>query len=300
MTREPFQSSERSNAVDILHHDAAPIEYTHVQNDSTASQLTRICRSRAIFRIVLLVLALALFSAAAFAEKIARSGTEVPKTWLSYIAEASQRFSVPAQWIHAVMERESHGDWRTLSPKGAIGLMQIMPKTYAELRLQFHLGDDPYKPHDNILAGAAYLREMNDHYGPAGFLAAYNAGPSRYEDYLAGRRPILIPAQNNQEQQSRTSRNGFSPRVSPFEKPLRGQTQMLFPAITTAFGEAALGTRTIDLTAFEPSANRELYAIDPSGKPTSLRDSNAARKSFEARANALFAPRSNSTGRLNP
>jgi hypothetical protein len=62
-----------------------------------------------------------------------------------------------------------------------------MPDTWAELRVRHRLGRDPYDPRDNILAGAAYLREMHDRYGSPGFLAAYNAGPGRYEEYLAGR-----------------------------------------------------------------------------------------------------------------
>ncbi|WP_163333825.1 lytic transglycosylase domain-containing protein, partial [Klebsiella aerogenes] len=44
----------------------------------------------------------------------------------------------------------------------------------------------PYDPHDNILAGTAYLRELLDRYGSPGVFAAYNAGPSRYEEHLAG------------------------------------------------------------------------------------------------------------------
>jgi soluble lytic murein transglycosylase-like protein len=106
------------------------------------------------------------------------------------VAEASQRFSIPASWIRAVMRVESLGDVRALSPKGAMGLMQIMPETWAALRSRYTLGADPYDAHDNILAGAAYLRELHDRYGAPGFLAAYNAGPARYEDHLATGRPL--------------------------------------------------------------------------------------------------------------
>jgi hypothetical protein len=106
------------------------------------------------------------------------------------VAEASQRFGIPKSWIRAVMRAESTGDARAISPVGAMGLMQIMPDTWADLRLRHHLGSDPFSPRDNILAGAAYLREMHDRYGSPGFLAAYNAGPGRYEEYLAGRRPL--------------------------------------------------------------------------------------------------------------
>lgn len=104
-----------------------------------------------------------------------------------YIAEAAQRFGVPEGWIRAVMRVESAGDVRAISSAGAMGLMQVMPTTWADLRVRHRLGGNPYDPRDNILAGAAYLREMHDRYGSPGFLAAYNAGPGRYEEYLAGR-----------------------------------------------------------------------------------------------------------------
>lgn len=107
-----------------------------------------------------------------------------------HIAEAAQRFELPATWIRAVMRAESDDDQRALSPKGAIGLMQIMPETWAELRARYRLGDDPYDPHDNIVAGAAYIRELFDRYGSPAWIAAYNAGPRRYEEALKGR---LLP-----------------------------------------------------------------------------------------------------------
>ncbi len=75
------------------------------------------------------------------------------------------------------------------SGAGAMGLMQVMPSTYDELRQQYNLGDDPFDPHNNILAGAAYMREMYDIYGSPGFLAAYNAGPNRLDDYLSQQPP---------------------------------------------------------------------------------------------------------------
>ena len=107
-----------------------------------------------------------------------------------FVAEAVQRFRIPASWIRAIMHAESREDARATSPKGAMGLMQIMPSTWKELRAKHRLGVDPYDPHDNILAGAAFLRELHDRYGSPGFLAAYNAGPRRYEDRLATGRPL--------------------------------------------------------------------------------------------------------------
>ncbi len=111
--------------------------------------------------------------------------------WGPYIREASRRFQVPEQWVRAVMHQESgghalmHGAPIT-SSAGAMGLMQVMPATYDELRVQHGLGDDPFDPHNSILAGTAYIRQMYDRYGSPGFLAAYNAGPQRMDNYLAG------------------------------------------------------------------------------------------------------------------
>ena len=68
--------------------------------------------------------------------------------------------------------------------------MQLMPGTWPVLRIRYHLGNDPFDPHDNILGGTAYLRELFDRFGTPGFLAAYNAGPKRFEDYRAGLRPL--------------------------------------------------------------------------------------------------------------
>lgn len=108
----------------------------------------------------------------------------------STIAEASRRFGVPERWIAEVMQVESRGVPSAVSPAGAIGLMQVMPSTYARLRLRYGLGPNPYDLHDNILAGAAYLREMYNRYGAPGFLAAYNAGPGRWEEHLSGARRL--------------------------------------------------------------------------------------------------------------
>lgn len=109
------------------------------------------------------------------------------------VSDAALRFGIPEQWIYAVMRAESAGRVNATSPVGAMGLMQIMPATWATLRARYGLGNDAYDRRDNIMAGTAYLRELHDRYGAPGFLAAYNAGPGRYEDYLnKGRR---LPAE---------------------------------------------------------------------------------------------------------
>jgi hypothetical protein len=107
------------------------------------------------------------------------------------IADAAQRFGVPIAWIVAVLDAESSGDPVAVSPAGAMGLMQVMPATWEEQRALHRLGNDPFQPRDNILAGAAHLRAMWDRYGNiGGMLAAYNAGPGRYDEYLAGVREL--------------------------------------------------------------------------------------------------------------
>lgn len=118
---------------------------------------------------------------------VAASAQTMNIPYAAEVAEAAQRFDIPATWIRAVMGAESAGDPGVVSSAGAMGLMQIMPGTWAELRVRHHLGRDPYDPRDNILAGAAYLRELHGRYGSPGFLAAYNAGPDRYEASMAGR-----------------------------------------------------------------------------------------------------------------
>ncbi|MEP0313965.1 MULTISPECIES: lytic transglycosylase domain-containing protein [Alphaproteobacteria] len=120
-----------------------------------------------------------------FAQPAPSIATPASNPYAAYIAEASQRFSIPEHWIRAVLRTESAGDVRAVSTAGAMGLMQVMPDTWAGLRIRHRLGRDPFEPRDNILAGTAYLREMFDRYGNvAAMLAAYNAGPGRYDEYL--------------------------------------------------------------------------------------------------------------------
>jgi hypothetical protein len=136
------------------------------------------------------VTAFGLPTVAAYPQAIPTVAQAASDPYTAHIAEAAQRFAIPTAWIRAIMRLESRGDRRAVSPKGAMGLMQLMPETWAALRVRYGLGRDPFDPHDNILAGAAFLREMHDRYGSPGFLAAYNAGPGRYEDYRDRRRPL--------------------------------------------------------------------------------------------------------------
>jgi len=113
------------------------------------------------------------------------------------------------------MHQESGGEQQATSPVGAMGLMQVMPATYDGLRVRYQLGDDPYDPHNNILAGTAYIREMYDRFGAPGFLAAYNAGPDRVDSYLAGR--AVLPDETVNYLAAITPNLGTAvPRSGPF------------------------------------------------------------------------------------
>lgn len=112
--------------------------------------------------------------------------------WQVEIEEASRRFGVPAEWIARVMRAESGGrthlNGRPItSHAGAMGLMQLMPGTWADMRARLGLAPDPHAPRDNILAGTYYLRLMYERFGYPGLFGAYNAGPARYGAYLAGK-----------------------------------------------------------------------------------------------------------------
>jgi hypothetical protein len=111
--------------------------------------------------------------------------------WRSDIQEASERFKIDAAWIRAVMRIESNAceeldGGPTTSKAGAMGLMQLMPATWIQYREQLGLRSDPYNAHDNILVGAAYLRDLIARFGLRNGLAAYAAGPQRIEDGING------------------------------------------------------------------------------------------------------------------
>lgn len=281
------------------------------------------------------MLSIASFSFVASAKKSTSTLSAASSASSAYISEASQRFGVPEHWIRAVLQLESNGDANVVSPKGAIGLMQIMPKTFAELRLRYHLDANPYRPHSNILAGAAYLREMYDRYGSGGFLAAYNAGPGRYEDYLMRGRPLpaethnyvtalasiigvptlprqpegtLVPllsptfvaAHNGGAPPTMVNENKFSPKVSQFENRPGTRTETLFVPIHVAFEQTLASARAVDMTALEPSPDRTLTAISASRERLPNRIPKAAQSSSEPKDNALFAVRLANSGKRHP
>ena len=163
-----------------------------------APQACHVARRRQLLPagIVCALLIVSGVTSAAPATEMPSSAIQTSDPFAAFVSEASQLFGIPASWIRAVMRLESAGDVRSVSPKGAMGLMQIMPETWAGLRIRYGLGANPFNAHDNILAGTAYLRELHDRYGETGFLAAYNAGPARYEQHLETGRPLPFETQN--------------------------------------------------------------------------------------------------------
>jgi hypothetical protein len=199
-----------------------------------------------------------------------------PDRFAAFVTEAARRFGIPEAWIRAVMRFESRGQVRATSPKGAMGLMQLMPGTWSDLSLRYGLGDDPFDPHDNITAGAGYLRELHDRYGAPGFLAAYNAGPARYEDHLATGRPL--PAETR----------AYVAAVAPW---LSGSASSVSTVV------AVIGGDWTEASLFPTRAARTSGADTQStGEPSMRASSDAtstAQPTLTPRSESLFAPLSN-------
>jgi hypothetical protein len=193
------------------HHSSVPTTFATVVARSgapgrprgrrdSASPLTAASTMAALRSLAAMACIVAIFASSMLFGDAAHAERALPTThrangpsidpFAAFITEASKRFAVPEHWIRSVMRVESDGEVRARSRKGAMGLMQIMPQTWSELRARYDLGADPYDPRANILAGAAYIRELYQRFGAPGFLAAYNAGPGRYENRLATDRPL--------------------------------------------------------------------------------------------------------------
>lgn len=184
----------KSEAI-VVHSQASPPPRSPLRraSPSTIVFLTKRLRSYATLAALMAALSTVRLSSDAAAESarvLPSLDTPSVITYGAFISEAAHRFAIPEPLICTVITAESGGNAHAVSPRGALGLMQIMPGTWVELSVRYELGIDPFDPHDNIMAGTAYLREMLDGFGSDGFLAAYNAGPKRYEEHLSTGRPL--------------------------------------------------------------------------------------------------------------
>jgi soluble lytic murein transglycosylase-like protein len=152
----------------------------------------RLARGAAALSLALVATGLPCVAVALSAAPVAGQQASARHAIDDLIAEAARRFGLPTGWIRAVMKQESGFNPLATSRAGAMGLMQVMPATYAELRRRYGLGADAYDPRDNIMAGAAYLRELHDRFGLEGMLPAYNAGPGRYLQHRDEGRPLPL------------------------------------------------------------------------------------------------------------
>lgn len=202
------------------------------------------------FRVALLVCSLTLAAAPARADQVGR--------WRAEIDEASLRFGIPTRWIERVMRAESGG--RTMhngrpirSHAGAMGLMQLMPGTWAAMRDAHRLGPDPDVPRDNIFAGTAYLRAMYDRFGYPGLFGAYNAGPARYAAWLQGR--SRLPGETVAYLRSVSGQ----PSATPVQRALRSE-----PPVPTIFvlerGRPAI-TAALSVEAAPSAPTDPLFAV---------------------------------------
>jgi soluble lytic murein transglycosylase-like protein len=226
-----------------------------------------------VFALRLAAHSAALATAFAVPSPGAAAATEAPAAAHPYatpVAEAAQRFGIPEAWIWRVMHAESRGNRRAVSPAGAMGLMQVMPATWAMLTSRHRLGADPFDVRANILAGAAYLRAMWDRYRDVRLmLAAYNAGPGRVDAYAAGR--CGLPAETI----------AYIAAIAPDLGSVSG-----IPA-AVAMPPAAPGWRDADLFAARntPSVGDEVAAILPYPSPAE-----GDHRARVAVANPLFVP----------
>lgn len=112
-----------------------------------------------------------------------------------YYDAAGARFGLSPAFVRAYAQAESQANPNAVGPLTrhgwrAQGAMQMAPATYAEMAKKHGLGGDPKNPADNVMAGAAYLRQLIDEFGPESetVALAWNAGPGYARQYLAGKK----------------------------------------------------------------------------------------------------------------
>lgn len=140
-------------------------------------------------RIAVLVLLLLLVLIAAFATRGHVDKQLYPRHYEAYVRQYASEYGVPEPLVYAVIRTESDFDRRAVSAVGAVGLMQLLPDTYAWLA-EYHLHEDTDSSRltdakVNIRFGVYYLRLLYDRYGSwLEACAAYNAGPTNVDNWL--------------------------------------------------------------------------------------------------------------------
>lgn len=102
-------------------------------------------------------------------------------SWMSgYVDRFSRANDLPPALVHAIIKAESNGQRNAVSPKGAKGVMQLMPFTSKRLRVV-----DPFDPIENIEGGIRYIKELLITFDGnlTNTIAAYNAGPAAVRKY---------------------------------------------------------------------------------------------------------------------
>jgi hypothetical protein len=120
-----------------------------------------------------------------------RGRSSAPADLEPHIEVASKRYKIPASLVRAIMQAESNFDANAVSPKGACGLMQLMPQTAAEMYVK-----DIFDEKENIDGGVRYLRVLANQFegDMVKMVAAYNAGPDAVRKY-GGRVPPYAETQ---------------------------------------------------------------------------------------------------------
>jgi hypothetical protein len=154
------------------------------------------------------------------------------------VRERAQALGVDPNLAEALLVQESGGNPNAVSPKGASGLMQLMPGTAREL------GVDPSIPEQNIDGGLRYLKQQIDKFGVAGGLAAYNAGPGRLQrtgmqfDALPPETRNYVPSVMNRAALI-AERSGAQPQPTQ-----QRSTPMDIPTLTSGYQKAAAANDT--------------------------------------------------------
>ena len=169
-----------------------PLGRRECASSLTAASTAALCRSIWLMLSVVATVAIAtcMTIRESSCQPLSESSSSAAGHLDGFIAEASERFGIPAAWIRAIVHVELGRTVRTSSRKGGVGLSQLSPEKWTELRHRYALGTNPSDRRDNILAGTAHLREMYDRYGSKDFLAVYIMGPTRYDEHRKSGAPL--------------------------------------------------------------------------------------------------------------